>query len=299
MVAKPHLPGRQVPNYNFRMPALDFTARRTAFRKLHQSGCFVIPNPWDIGTARYLRHLGFKALATTSGGFAFSRGLPDGAVSLDAMLSHISEIVASVDLPVNADFESGYADEPDAVARNVRRCVETGVAGLSIEDATGNPEKPLYDLPLAVDRIKAARAAIDASGADVLLTARAECFLVGHADPLRESIRRLQAYAAAGADVLYSPGPTKRDDIQVIVSTVAPKPVNVLLSSNTGLSVADLAELGVRRVSVGSSFARAAWTGFIRVATELAEQGTVTSFEGITPYAELKHFFEQDKNLPR
>ena len=281
------------------MPAPDFTARRTAFRKLHQSGCFVIPNPWDIGTARYLRHLGFKALATTSGGFAFSRGLPDGAVSLDALLSHISEIVASVDLPVNADFESGYADEPDAVARNVRRCVETGVAGLSIEDATGNLEKPLYDLPLAVDRIKAARAAIDASGADVLLTARAECFLVGHADPLRESIRRLQAYAAAGADVLYAPGPTKRDDIQAIVSTVAPKPVNVLLSSNTGLSVADLAELGVRRVSVGSSFARAAWTGFIRAATEIAQQGTTAAFEGITPYAELKHFFEQDKNLPR
>ena len=281
------------------MQASGFTVRRAAFRKLHESGCFVIPNPWDIGTARYLRHLGFKALATTSGGFAFSRGLQDGTVSLDAMLTHIAEIVSSVDLPINADFESGYAYEPDGVAQNVRLCVETGVAGLSIEDATGNPEKPLYDFELAVDRIKAARAAIDSSGADVLLTARAECFLVGHADPLRESIRRLQAYAAAGADVLYAPGPTKRDDIQAIVSAVSPKPVNLLLSSNTGLSVADLAQLGVRRVSVGSSFARAAWTGFIRAATEISKQGTTAAFDGITPYAELNRFFEQDQKLPR
>ncbi|HTY83663.1 MAG TPA: isocitrate lyase/phosphoenolpyruvate mutase family protein [Silvibacterium sp.] len=281
------------------MQASGFTVRRAAFRKLHESGCFVIPNPWDIGTARYLRHLGFKALATTSGGFAFSRGLQDGTVSLDAMLTHIAEIVSSVDLPINADFESGYAYEPDGVARNVHRCVETGIAGLSIEDATGNPEKPLYDFELAVDRIKAARATIDSSGADVLLTARAECFLVGHADPLHESIRRLQAYAAAGADVLYAPGPTKRDDIQAIVSAVSPKPVNVLLSSNTGLSVADLAQLGVRRVSVGSSFARAAWTGFIRAATEISKQGTTAAFDGITPYAELNRFFEQDQKLPR
>jgi 2-methylisocitrate lyase-like PEP mutase family enzyme len=274
----------------------DFTPRRAAFRKLHQSGCFVIPNPWDIGTARYLRALGFKALATTSGGFAFSRGLPDAewAVSRDMALGHIAEIVASVDLPINADFEGGYAHEPEAVAHNVGLCVATGVAGLSIEDATGNRDKPLYELPLAVERIKASRAAIDASGADVLLIARAECFLVGHSDSLRESIRRLQAYAAAGADVLYAPGPTRREDIQAIVSAVAPKPVNVLLSSNTGLKVSDLAALGVRRISVGSSLNRAAWTGFIRAAKEILEQGTTTSFDGITPYAELNKFFEQD-----
>lgn len=277
----------------------DFPARRATFRKLHQNGCFVIPNPWDIGTARYLRGLGYQALATTSAGFAFSRGLPDAewAISRNMMLGHIAEIVASVDdLPVNADYESGYAHEPDAVAENVRLCVETGVAGLSVEDATGNPDKPLYDLSLAVDRIKAARAAIDASRSDVLLTARAECFLVGHREPLLESIRRLQAYSAAGADVLYAPGPTKREDIQAIVSAVAPKPVNVLLSANTGLTVSDLASLGVRRISTGSGLARAAWTGFIRVAREMAEQGTATAFDSMTPYAELNKFFEQDND---
>lgn len=277
-----------------------FAPRRAAFRQLHESGCFVIPNPWDAGTAQYLRGLGFKALATTSAGFAFSQGLPDAewAVSRDMMLRHIAEIVASVDLPVNADFESGYSHEPEAVAQNVRLCVETGVAGLSIEDATGNPHKPLYDLSLAVERIKAARAAINAVGADVLLTARAECFLVGHPDPLPESIRRLQAYSNAGANVLYAPGPTKREDIQAIVSAVAPKPVNVLLSSNTGLKVADLAEFGVRRVSTGSSLARAAWTGFIRAAKEIAEQGTTTAFDDITPYADLNTFFEQTSRKP-
>lgn len=280
-------------------PMSDFPARRAAFRKLHQSGCFVIPNPWDIGTARYLRGLGYKALATTSAGFAFSRGLPDAewAVSRNMMLSHIAEIVASVDdLPVNADYESGYAHEPDAVAENVRLCVETGVAGLSVEDATGDPDKPLYDLSLAVDRIKAARAAIDSSRSDVLLTARAECFLVGHREPLLESIRRLHAYAAAGADVLYAPGPTEREDIQAIVSAVAPKPVNVLLSANTGLTVSDLASIGVRRISTGSGLARAAWTGFIRVAREMAEQGTTAGFDSMTPYAELNKFFEQDND---
>jgi len=276
------------------MKASDFAARRATFRRLHQSGCFVIPNPWDIGSARYLRSLGFKALATTSGGFAFSRGLADGAVSRDMMLTHIAEIVASVDLPVNADFEHGYADDPEAVAHNVGLCVKTGVAGLSIEDSTGNRDQPLYDLPLAVDRIRAARSAIDASGADVLLTARAECFLTGHPDPLRESIRRLQAYCEAGADVLYAPGPTGRGDIEAILSAVAPKPVNILLSSNTGLSIADLAALGARRISVGSGLNCAAWTGFIRAAKEIAEQGSTTAFEDITPYAELNNFFEQD-----
>jgi 2-methylisocitrate lyase-like PEP mutase family enzyme len=280
------------------MPSPEFAARRSAFRKLHQGGCFVLPNPWDIGTALYLRGLNFKALATTSAGLAFSRGLPDAewAVSRDTMLRHIAEIVAATELPVNADFESGYAHNPEAVAENVRLCIETGVAGLSIEDATGDREKPLYDLPLAIERIRAARAAIDASAEEVLLTARAECFLVGHSEPLRESIRRLKAYAEAGADVLYAPGPTKSEDIKAIVEAAGGKPVNVLLSSNAGLTVADLAALGVRRISVGSSLARAAWTGFIRAAKEIAEQGTVTAFDGMVSYGELNAFFEQNKS---
>jgi 2-methylisocitrate lyase-like PEP mutase family enzyme len=276
------------------MATTDFTTRRRGFRKLHESGCFVIPNPWDAGTARYLRQLGFKAVATTSAGFAFSRGLPDGDVSRDAVLSHIAEIVASVDLPVNADFESGYARDPEGVAQSVRLCVETGVAGLSIEDATGDSAKPLYDVTAAVERIKAARAAIDASGADVLLVGRAECFLVGYADPLKESIRRLQAYAEAGAEVLYAPGVKERADIQAIVSAVSPKPVNVLMSANTGLKVSDLAAMGVRRISVGSSLARAAWGGFIRAAKAIAEEGSFAGFEGAAPFADLNGFFRED-----
>ena len=256
----------------------------------------MIPNPWDIGTARYLRHLGFKALATTSGGFAFSRGMPDtsGAVSRDLMLDHIAEIVAGVELPINADFQAGYADEPEGVATNVRLCIETGVAGLSIEDATGRREQPLYELPLAVERVRAARAAIDASGAHVLLTARAECYLVGHAKPLPEAIRRLQAYAEAGADVLYAPGPCIADEIQSIVKAVSPKPVNVLVSSNTGVKIADLADMGVRRVSVGSALARAAWTGFIRAARTIANEGSMEGFDGSTQFSELEDFFEKD-----
>jgi 2-methylisocitrate lyase-like PEP mutase family enzyme len=274
----------------------DLTSRRAAFRRLHDGGCFLIPNPWDAGTARYLRHLGFEALATTSSGFAFSRGLPDAdwAVSRDAALGHIAEIVAATDLPVNADFESGYAHEPERVAANVRLCVETGVAGLSIEDATGDRARPLYDLEAAVERIEAARAAIDAAGGGVLLTARAECHLVGHPDPLRESIRRLQAYAEAGADVLYAPGPRRREDIAAIVAAVAPRPVNVLVSANTGLKVSDLAELGVRRVSVGSALARAAWTGFIAAATAMAREGSFAGFEGAVPFAELNDFFREE-----
>lgn len=274
----------------------DFTSRRAAFRQLHESGCFVIPNPWDIGTARYLRSLGFPALATTSSGFSFSRALPDTdwAVPLDPALAHIAEIVAATELPVNADFESGYAHEPEGVAENVRRCVETGVAGLSIEDATGDKEKPLYEFDLAVERIRAARAAIDASGVDVLLTGRAECYLVAHPEPLKESIRRLQAYAEAGADVLYAPGPRKREDIRAIVEAVAPKPVNILMSSNVGLTVADLNELGVRRVSVGSSLARTAWTGFMRAAKAIAEDGRFSGFDGSVSFGEINEFFRKD-----
>lgn len=276
------------------MPAQDSsTAPRSEFRRLHESGCFLIPNPWDIGSARYLRSLGYKALATTSAGFAFSRGLPDDerAIGLDAMLGHIAEIVAATDLPVNADFQGGYAVEPEAVVQNVRLCAATGVAGLSIEDSTSDPSHPLFELPLAIDRIRAAREAIGESG--VLLTARAECFLIRHPDALRESIRRLEAYMEAGADVLYAPGSTKREDIEAIVSAVAPKPVNILLGGNTGCSVSDLAQLGVRRISVGGAFARAAWTGFIRTAKELIERGTLTSLDGAVTHGELNTMFKR------
>jgi 2-methylisocitrate lyase-like PEP mutase family enzyme len=206
------------------------------------------------------------------------------------MLAHIADIAASVDLPVNADFLGAYAREPEAVAHNVRLCAATGVAGLSVEDSTGDREHPLFDVSLAVERVRAAREAIGDSG--VLLTARAECFLVGHADSLRESIRRLQAYAEAGADVLYAPGPTKREDIRAVVEAAGQKPVNVLLGSNTGLAVADLAELGVRRVSVGAALARAAWTGFIRAAKSLAERGSAEGFDGIVSHRELNQFFQ-------
>jgi 2-methylisocitrate lyase-like PEP mutase family enzyme len=278
------------------MPAIDFAPRRTAFRQLHEKGCFVIPNPWDAGSARYLRHLGFPALATTSSGFGLTLGLPDSewAVPRDLVLQHVAKIVASVDLPVNADFEGGYAHDPAGVAANVRLCVDTGVAGLSIEDATGDREHPLYDLELAVERIAAARAAIDASGTSVMLTARAECFLVGHANALEESLRRLRAYASAGADVLYAPGLTTREQIEAIVQAAHPKPVNVLMGTYAGLTVADLSAMGVRRISVGSSLARSAWTGFIRAAKGLAEQGSFEGFRDLVPYRELNDFFHQD-----
>ena len=278
------------------MVTSDIESRRAAFRKLHEAGCFVIPNPWDVGTARYLRHLGFVALATTSSGFAFSRGLPDAvwAVPRDAALGHIAEIAGAVDLPVNADFESGYAHLPEEVAANVRLCMDTGVAGLSIEDATGDRDHPLYDLPLAVERIRAARAAIDASGSGVLLTARAECYLVGHAEPLRESLRRLEAYAAAGADVLFAPGARDRSEIEAIVRAVSPKPVNVIMSQNTGMTVTDLAGMGVRRISVGSSLARAAWTAFIRSARAIAAEGSFRGFDDLVSYGELNAFFLGD-----
>src|SRR5512138_217683 len=255
-----------------RNPMATVVEKRAAFRKLHAGGCFVIPNPWDIGTTRYLQHLGFKALATTSAGFAFSRGLPDAAVSRDDMLAHIAEIVAATDLPVNADFEGGYAQAPEGVAESVRLCVETGVAGLSIEDSTGDKNEPLYDLDLAVARMKAARAAIDKAGGDVLLTGRAECFLVGRPD-LDETVRRLKAYSAAGADCLYAPGLRKLDDIKAVVDAVAPKPVNVLVSSDFA-TLDQLAALGVRRISVGGALARTAWTAFVAAATEMAQKGT-------------------------
>jgi 2-methylisocitrate lyase-like PEP mutase family enzyme len=206
----------------------------------------------------------------------------------------MAEIVAATDLPVNADFESGYADSPDGVASSVALCVATGVAGLSIEDATGDLSRPLYELPMAVQRIKAARSAIDASASGVMLVGRAECFLTGHPDPLKESIRRLESYAAAGADVLYAPGVRTREDIQAVVRAVHPKPVNILMGWNTGLKVSDLAEIGVRRVSVGSSLARVAWTAFIRAAKNIAQEGSFADFDGLVPYAELNSFFRED-----
>lgn len=268
------------------------------FHALHESGCFVLPNPWDAGSAIYLEHLGFKALATTSAGFAFSRGLPDGPayVSRDMMLDHFREIAAATSLPVNADFQNGYADEPETVAENVKLCIATGVAGLSIEDNAGRSDQPLYDFPLAVERIKAARAAIDGlkvgAQAACLLTARCEAWLVGDSNPLRTSLDRLVAFAEAGADCLYAPGVSEPDEIAAIVRAVAPKPVNVLVSTNNCiLTVSQLADLGVRRISVGGALARAAWAGFINAAREIQESGSFKSFAGAAPFAELNQLF--------
>jgi 2-methylisocitrate lyase-like PEP mutase family enzyme len=264
--------------------------KRRLFRKLHDQGCFAIPNPWDIGSARYLQHLGFKAVATTSAGFAFSRGLADNSVPREVMLAHIREVVEAIDLPVNADFENGYADEPEGVAESVRLCVDTGVAGLSIEDSTGEKESPLYDVDYAVARIKAARGAIDKSGGDVILVGRAEGFLVGRPD-IEEVIQRLKAYGNAGADCLYAPGIQTREDIAGVVRAVAPKPVNVLISAPGGLTMSDAAALGVRRVSVGGALARAAWGGFIRAAKQLADHGRFDGFADAASHAELNEFF--------
>lgn len=283
------------------MTTNDIAARRAAFRMLHQSGCFVMPNPWDQGSARHLKHLGFPALATTSGGYAFSRALPDTdwAVPRDEMIAHIAEIVSAVGLPVHADFESGYAHDPEGVAESVRRCAAAGVAGLSIEDTTGDSQAPLYDLPLAAQRIRAARAALDASAPDVLLTARAECFLVSHPDALKESIRRLQAYVEAGADVLFAPGVAAPDDIRALVNAVSPKPLNVLVGRNSGMRVADLADLGVRRISVGSALWRAAWGAFVRAAGPLAAEGSFSGFEGAVPFPDVNGFFRADLRARR
>jgi 2-methylisocitrate lyase-like PEP mutase family enzyme len=273
-----------------------FRERRQTFRALHESGCFVIPNPWDVGSARYLQHLGFPALATTSAGFAFSQGLPDSevAISLERSLAHLAEIAGAVDVPINADFSSAYATEPSEVAENVTRCVETGVAGLSVEDATGEPAAPLYEMSFAVDRIKAAREAIDRSGSGVMLTARAECYHVGHPDAFRESIRRLEAYAEAGADVLFAPGPQKPEEIKALVEAVHPKPFNLLVGRDIGLDVTGIAALGVRRISVGGALALAGWTGFIRAARALKANGTFSDFTGLVPYPEINQLFASD-----
>lgn len=269
--------------------------RVARFRELHAAGCFVMPNPWDIGSARWLRGQGFPALATTSAGFAFTQGRADQDVGRDLMLAHIGEIVTAVpDLPVNADFENGYADDPEGVARNVSACIATGVAGLSIEDATGRADDPLYPFDLAVERVRAARRALDAGGSGVLLTARAECVLTGHPDALAESCRRIAAYAEAGADVVYAPGPKTREDIAAIVAAAGGKPVNVLVHGSFGLTVADIAALGARRISIGAALARAAWSAFIEAARLIREEGRFDGFAGNATSAPLDPFFQAD-----
>lgn len=265
-----------------------------SFRALHASGCFVLPNPWDKGTAIYLQHLGFKALATTSAGFAFSRGLPDApsAVPVDAVIGHVRDIVQATSLPVNADFQNGYADGPEGVAENVARCVATGVAGLSIEDATGNSATPLYDIQLAAERIKAARRAIDASGIPVILTGRCEAWLVRDPNAFAVSLERLAAYAEAGADCLYAPGVSDPREIAAIVKAVSPKPVNVLVSRpDPNMTVVKLAELGVRRISVGSALSRVAWGAFMRAAQSIATTGTFDALGEGAVFADLDAIF--------
>jgi 2-methylisocitrate lyase-like PEP mutase family enzyme len=272
------------------------TAAIAAFRKLHESGCFVLPNPWDEGTAVYLQHLGFQALATTSAGFAFTQGLPDDdrAIPLTAMLAHIRQVVAATPLPVNADFQSGYAHDPEGVAANVTLCIKTGVAGLSIEDATGDSAAPLYEQGLAVERIRAARAAVDASGLPVVLTARCEAALVGHPEAARVAVERLVAYAEVGADCLYAPGLREPEEIAAIVKAVAPKPVNVVVSApSSALSVSRLTELGVRRISVGSALARVAWGAFLRTAKSIATTGSFDALADAASFAELNTLFRE------
>lgn len=266
-----------------------------SFRKLHESGCFVIPNPWDIGSARWLRGQGFKALATTSVGFAFTKGRADQDVPLEMMLAHIAEIVRAVpDLPVNADFENGYADAPEGVAANVALCVATGVAGLSIEDGTGRKDDPLYPFALSVERVKAARSSIDAGGSGVVLTARAECFLTGHQDPLNESLKRIEAYAKAGADALFVPGVKTREQISAVVAAAGGLPVNVVVAGDFGLSIDDFTALGVRRLSTGGALARAAWSAFMTATSTILQEGKFSGFAGNGPSAPLNPFFHQD-----
>ena len=270
------------------------------FRELHASGCFVLPNPWDAGSAIYLEQLGFKALATTSAGFAFSRGLSDSATAVprELVFQHFREIVAATSLPVNADFQNGYADEPEGVAESVKLCIATDVAGLSIEDSSGNNAVPLYDFDLAVNRIRAARAAIDASEVPVVLTARCEAWLVGQADPLKIVLKRLVAFAEAGADCLYAPGVRQPDEISAIVKAVSPKPVNVLVSTgNRELMVTQLTDLGVRRISVGSALANVAWGAFMRAARGIAETGTFETLATAASFAELNELFSARQEL--
>ena len=263
--------------------------RCRAFRQLHEQGCFVLPNPWDAGSARVLAALGFRALATTSAGFAWSTGCADQKATLDAVLAHLRTIAAAVDVPVNADFESGFAVAPDQVAANVAAAAATGIAGLSIEDSSGNPTEPLFEFSLAVERIRAARRAIDASGTGIVLTARSEGFICGRPD-IVETVRRLKAFGEAGADCVYAPGLKTMADIKTVVSAAAPKPVNVLVSSDF-TTVAELAAAGVRRISVGGALARVAWTGFMQAARDIAEHGTFRAFAGTLTGAQINGLF--------
>jgi 2-methylisocitrate lyase-like PEP mutase family enzyme len=276
------------------MPQDQAAARRAKYKALHEAGCFIQPNPWDIGTARWLRAQGFPALATTSAGFAWTRGLSDQDVPLDLMLGYISDLVAAVpDVPVNADFENGYADDEATLAVNIKRCIATGVAGLSIEDATGKPDAPLYDFETALSRIRAARRAVDETGTGSLLTARAEAYLHGHPDPLPEVCRRVAAFADAGADVLYAPGLKTEHEIREVIAAAGGKPVNILIFTDLGFSQADIQRFGGRRISVGSALAKAAWRGFMDATTPLLSgdfSGLPTNFPG----SKLDDFFAQD-----
>jgi 2-methylisocitrate lyase-like PEP mutase family enzyme len=270
--------------------------KRRTFAQLHQSGCFAIPNPWDVGSALYLQSLGFKALATTSSGFAWSRGYPDNGISREMALEHLHEMVAATDVPINADFESGFASDANGVAESVRLAVETGVAGISIEDSTGSTAQPLFEIGVAVERIKAARRAIDKAGGDVLLVGRAECFFVGRPD-LDEAIARLKAYSEAGADCLYAPGIRTREHIAAVVAAVAPKPFNLLVGSVSDLTMHDISALGVRRVSVGGALARSAWGGFMRAAKVLVADGKFDGFKEAAPGQELNALFSGVRSL--
>jgi 2-methylisocitrate lyase-like PEP mutase family enzyme len=265
------------------------TPKREAFRQLHESGCFVIPNPWDVGSARYLASLGFKALATTSSGFAWSRGCADNRIPIEDALKHFEELAHSVEIPINGDFEGGFAIEPAEVGANVRRAAATGICGVSIEDSTGDSANPLFDFALAVERVSAAHEAV--AGTGVLLTARSEGFIVGRPD-LKETIRRLSAFAEAGADCLYAPGVRATDEIAAVVSAVAPKPVNVLIPGHDA-TVAGLAKLGVRRISVGGALARAAWGKLMNAASEIVRDGTFKWLTAAAPFAEVNAMFER------
>jgi 2-methylisocitrate lyase-like PEP mutase family enzyme len=268
--------------------------KRKTFRKLHETGCFVIPNPWNVGTARYLQGLGFKALATTSSGYAHSVGYADGALGREAVLGHFRELAEATNVPLNADFEDGLADSLDGLAENVTRCVATGIAGLSIEDSPNDATVPLYPLDVAVARVRAARAAIDRAGGEVMFTARAEGFIRGVPD-LGDVISRLKAYRDAGADCLYAPGIKTREQIEAVVQAAAPKPVNFLNSGAFGFTVGDIAAMGVRRISVGGSLARVAMHAFIRAATEIARDGKFDCFAGLIGNPELNKFFGDDR----
>lgn len=267
-------------------------AKRAAFRALHEKGCFVLPNPWDVGSARMLQGLGFQALATTSSGHAWSQGRPDGTASRAMILEHVRALVDATELPVNLDFEDGLAPDPQGVAESVRMAIATGVAGISIEDSTGDRARPVRDLEDALARLRAARVAIDETGADVLLVGRAENFFLGRPD-LPDTLQRLRAYAEAGADCLYAPGIRTREQIEAVVAAVAPRPVNLLVGSPIGMTVAEIAALGVRRISVGGGLARAAWGGFLRAARAIASEGRLDALADATPGKELNEFFRQ------